>query len=168
MGIFMCQFYFKQGFPKVADIQKTFHRITGLKVKLYSNVYMDELMTNGRDLMYHLLEKSEDRRWDSLNETYFVCSGFNDVYLDYLNPANKTLDLKYGAGKSNTYFYDAMMKTMQEVGGVTYRHPPFEEITDDSIEQFLEPYQPHTPFWMRIRKWDEMSDFEKERFLFNP
>ncbi len=162
MGIFAHQFYFKQGLPKVADIKKAFHHITGLDVQFYSIVHINELMTDEKDLLYHIRES----RGNVIHAPYFSCLNFNHVYLGkYMHPGDKAFYLEYGGRKSNKYFYHAMIKTMLEVGGATYtNHIHLENETDECIEQFLEPYRPHTPFWMRIRTWDEMSDFEKERF----
>lgn len=161
MGIYAHQFYFKQGLPKVADIQNAFSNITGLKMQFYSIAHINELMTNGEDLLYYIRESRER----VLETPYFSCSGFDNVYLDdYMNPGDKTFYLEYGAGKSNKYFYHAMIKAMLEVGGITYTNHFHTEDTDAHIEQFLKPYQPYEPFWMRIKKWNEMSEFEKERF----
>lgn len=165
MGIYAHQFYFKQGLPKVADIQDTFYNITGLEMQFYSIAHINELMTDNKDLLYHLRKKSEETSWVAINAPYFACPGFNNVYLgDCINPGDKTFYLEYEAGKSNKYFYHAMIKTMLEAGGATYTNHWDRENTDEYIEQFLKPYQPHTPFWMRLKKWDEMSDFEKEYF----
>lgn len=161
MGITTHQFYFKQGLPKVEAIKETFFRITGLRLQFYSMVRINELMTENEDLLYHIRESRER----IIQAPCFSCSDFNRVYLgDYMSAGDKTFYLEYGAGKSNKYFYYALIKAMLEVGGATYTNHCATEHTDEYIEQFLEPYQPHEPFWMRLKKWDEMSEFEKERF----
>ena len=165
MGITTHQFYFKQGLPKVEAIKDTFFRITGLSLRVYSIAHIDELMTNDKDLLYQLRKNEEETNTVVINAPYFSCSDFNRVYLgDYMSAGDKTFYLEYGAGKSNHYFYYALIKAMLETGGVTYKNNYITDDTDEYIEQFLKPYQPHEPFWMRLKKWDEMSEFEKERF----
>ena len=161
MGITVHRFYFKQGLPKVEAIQETFFRITGLRLQFYSIVRINELMTENSDLLYHIRESGAR----VIQAPYFSCSGFHDVGLeDYMKPGDKTVCLVYGVGKSNHYFYYALIKAMLEAGGLTYKNNYITDDTDEYIEQFLEPYQPHEPFWMRLKKWDEMSEFERERF----
>ncbi|MGH1338666.1 MAG: hypothetical protein ACRBFS_21310 [Aureispira sp.] len=166
MGIYAHRFYFKQGLPKFKTIKEKFQEITGLNVQFYSIIHMEELITDSDDILYHLNKKREESNISSINAPYFSCSGFNHVYLDYMNNDNKTFYLEFGIGKTSKYFYQAMIKTMLEIGGQTYTNhiAPDEEENDAFIEPFLETYHAHESFWKRVKPWDKMSQFEKDYF----
>lgn len=165
MGIYRHSFYFEKELPKIQEIKDKFKEITGLILGYYSVAYPKELMTEAADLLYHLNEIYTG--WSSvrINSPQFTCCEFENVYLgDYMQPKSKSFDLEYGMGSPNLYFYKALIKTMLELGGRTVRHSYYSQEADFEIENYLEPYIPCERKWKCIRKWNEMSDFERLSF----
>lgn len=167
MGLYAHRFYFEFGLPKVKPILEKFHEITGLTAQFYSIVHLEELMTDDDDILHYFNRRRQESRSVGINTPYFACKGFDHVYLeDYVDISQKTFYLEFGGGKVNKYFYRAMIKTMLEIGGQTYKnHVVWEEETDEFIQQHLEPYHPHEPYWKQVKPWDSMSEFEKNRFI---
>ncbi len=165
MGIRGHRFYFKQELPKVDEIKKKFHEITGLRLRFYSVAHVDELMTDADDILYHLNKRREETSDVVINAPHFACGDFEDVYLDdYMRPETRSFYLKCGIGMESLYFFDALIKTMLEIGGHTFRYSYYPHEEDLDIDNYLEPYNPHERQWKRIKKWDEMCDVEKACF----
>lgn len=167
MGIYAHRFYFKDGLPPVKVVTEKFQEITGLRIQFYSIAHIGKFLTDSSDLLYHLRKVNDETNSVAINAPYFSCPGFNRVYLgDYLGEGDKTFYLEFGVGSGSLYVYRALIKSMLEVGGLTYTNhiAPDEEETDAFIQPYLEPYNPHDREWKQIRRWAEMSDFEKASF----
>lgn len=157
--------YFKQELPKVSDIREKFQEITGLDLGFRSEAYPDELMTDTDDLLYCLEKRHKETRYSVIDTPYFSCEDFEDVWLgNYMRPETRSFYLEAGVGMKSMYFFLALIKTMQEIGGRSFRHShyPHEEGLD--IDKYLVPYHPHERKWKRIGKWNEMCDVEKAAF----
>lgn len=157
--------YFQNGLPSVKDVKQKFQEITGLKLQFYATAHLRELITDTGDMLYKLRNVYEETGGNVINFPYFTSPGFDKVYWeDYHSNWERTFCLDFGGGKESFYFFQALVKTMLECGGRTYPHyfELDEEESDAYILPRLEPYHPHERRWKRIRKWDEMSDFEKQ------
>lgn len=166
MGIYAHQFYFKNGLPKVKEIKDKFYEISGLKLEYTPVVFLDRL-TNDQNAILRYWEKSiKESNKVYIHSTHFSCEGFTDIYLeDYMGPDSKTFYLEMGIRAKNMYFFNALVKTLHEIGGRTYtNHNHDAKETDEFIEQYLEPYHPHERNWKRIKVWSEMSEVEKAAF----
>ena len=179
MGICSARFYFKEGLPKVYRIREKFKELTGLEVSLLTYLHLNELITERRQIAYHFYKSEETRDYIdseqfegdakkirkglmSTGYVYFSCSSFHKIHLDYVE--EKSFYLEYGIPDSKSYFSEALIKTMLEIGGKLYSYsisPPEEEHV---VEDYLQPYHPHEERWKKIKKWDELSDYEKSLF----
>jgi hypothetical protein len=180
MGLRANRFYFKDGLPKVSAIKDKFTEITGLSVSLQTTLFLSELVTDRRAIT-HNLSKSQDilnrissddfegdktearRDVTGLGRSVFYCASFNSVQLgDYQE--EKSFYLETGIDNESLYFFEALIKTMLEIGGHSYNHHISPPDAEHVIADHLESYHPHEKRWKKIKKWDEMSDSEKAFF----
>jgi hypothetical protein len=166
MGIYAHSFYYKERLPKVDEIKKKFLEVTGLQLGYHSIVEVNDLATEHDDILYAIMKAKEEpvnRR--PLGNPRFTCEEFDTVYLDdYVQPLSRSFSIVCGIRTENMYFFNALIKTLLELGGFTYTyycHPP---PADLAIDKHLEPYHPHDREWKRIKKWNEMCDVEKAAF----
>lgn len=165
MGIYANRFYFKEKLPLVSDIKHKFYEITGLRLRFYSAVHLDELMTDSEDILYQLNTSKERNNLLIVDGPCFTCEDFDKIYLgDYMQPQTKSFYIECGIRTKSRYFFWALMKTMHEVGGYTFDYHCYPHEEDLDIEPYLEPYNPHERKWKRIKKWNDMSEVEKAIF----
>lgn len=179
MGIYVERFYFKEGFPKVRSIKKKFTEITGLHLDFKVDLHLTELITDDREIAYRLNQSQEklnyifsskfegdkreaQRDLTSLGQPYFSCLSFDAVQLEYLE--ENSFYLECSLGVKSLYFFKALMKTMLELGGQDYNYSSPSDEDGHVIEDHLDPYHPHVKRWKAIKKWNEMSAFEKSSF----
>jgi hypothetical protein len=79
---------------------------------------------------------------------------------DFYN--DKSFHIEYGIGSGNMYFFLAFIKTIYEIGGHGYDY--YHQGEHLEAEDFLKPYHPHEKRWKNIKRWNEMSDYEKAGF----
>lgn len=165
MGICGHRFYFKQELPKVSTIKEKFHEITGLRLQFYSLLNLNELMTDTDDILYYLKARREETNSRVIDHPYFACENFDNIYMAYNSPPEiKSFSIEGWIGMKNMYFWWALIKTMHEIGGHTFRYNTYPYPEDLDVDQYLEPYHPHEREWKQIRKWNEMCDVEKAGF----
>lgn len=165
MGIYGHRFYFKEELPKISEVEEKFYEITGLQLRYYATVHLEELMTDAEDILYHIRKKRSETNYVVVNSPSFKCEGFEDVYLgDYMQPDTRSFYLECGIHVKSMYFFLALIKTFHELGGQTFRYRTYPHQEDMDIEKYLEPYHPYHREWKRIKKWDEMSDVERAGF----
>jgi hypothetical protein len=159
MGIYGNRFYFRQGLPKISKVQEKFKDITGLSLGFTSDIYLKEIVDNRDDIIYQL-NNSQDK--PGISTPYFSCSGFDDAGMADYSVEENSFQIEYGS--KNLYFFYALIKTMYELGGLHFRHYTYPAEKGINIEDHLEPYNPYDREWKRIKKWDEMSEMEKDSF----
>lgn len=165
MGIYTHRFYFREELPKVSTIKEKFHEITGLCLQFYSLVNQNELMTDTDDILYYLKARREETNSRVIAHPYFACENFDNIYMDHnALPEIRSFSVAGGIAMESTYFLFALIKTMHEIGGHTFRYTTYPYPEDLDVDQYLEPYHPHEREWKRIRKWDEMCGVEKAVF----
>jgi len=165
MGIYGHQFYFKERLPDTAELEKKFHEITGLDLSYHVVAYIDELVTDEDDILYHIRKKMDETNYVVLQNPRFFCKGFDYIYLsDYMRPETRAFYIECDIGTESMYFFFALIKTFLELGGYTLNHSYYPPQEDLDIDQYLEPYHPYERKWKRIKKWTEMSDWEKAAF----
>lgn len=180
MGIFMHRFYFEQGLPKVKSVQEQFTQITGLKLNYTAEIYLKKIVDNREDIIYHINrsedewsfaktkkfegEKSKIEGKPVIEEAFFSCEGFDSIYIGEGTVQEKSFGTEFNGRCKDFYFFDAFNKTMNELGGRTFNYNTYPYPKDLEVEKYLEPYHPHEREWKRIKKWAEMSEFEKDVF----
>lgn len=165
MGIYAHRFYFEKELPEIKEVKKKFFEITGLRLRYYSLAYPDELLTESGHLLHQLNKTATAWFNASIDSPQFACEEFENVHLgEGMAPESKSFYLEYGIGSPNLYFYKALIKTMLELGGQTFKYSFYPHEPDLEIEKYLKPYFPHERKWKCIKKWNEMSDLEKISF----
>lgn len=183
MGIYGHRFYFRDGLPKVRAIKEKFFEITGLKLGFTADVYMKELIPESDDIAFYLHRSQEERDYifspefegdkveaqrdlHRVDTPYFSCDGFSEISLgEHISAGGKSFHIECGIRQKSMYFFFALIKTMLELGGHTYRYSTYDHEADPDVEEKLEPYLPHERFWKRIKKWDEMCAVERAAFI---
>lgn len=180
MGRFMHRFYFENGLPKISAIELKFTQITGLKLRFITNIHLNNIVEDSDDILYYINRGSDEISYSKSRQfsgdrkeiyqhvrkigyTFFECKGFDSIYIDDLIQ-EKSFSVYFGGRVKSFYFFWALEKTMYELGGrkFTYNTHPYPE--DLEVKKYLEAYHPYEREWKLIKKWAEMSDFEKERF----
>ncbi len=179
MGIFAHRLYFGQGFPKVRLIEEKFNEITGLDLGFVVNLHLNELTAVKREIANSLnqsLEKLDyifssefkgdtteaQRDLTTLGRPYFYCFPFDEIQFEY--PQETSFYLECSLSVDSLYFFEALIKTMLELGGRTYKYSSSSNEIGHIIEDHLEEYNPQDEKWNKIKKWDKMSDIEKSKF----
>jgi hypothetical protein len=161
MGIYGIRFYFKQGLPKVSVVKEKFKAITGLSLSFISEINLKNIVEDRADIIEQL-HKIENK---SYPETpYFYCEDFNKAWIGEYSVEENSFAIEYGIKSPNLYFFDALIKTMHELGGLKFAFHEYPCPKDLNIDAHLEPYNPHEREWKKIKKWADMSDLEKSTF----
>ena len=184
MGIYGSRFYFKEGLPNTRDVQEKFNEITGLELHFTTDLYLRKIADNEEDIIYHINRNKDEIAFSNSAEfdgdnaqilkenprlatPYFHCPGFDDAGLADYSVEEKSFQIEYGTRSESLYFFNALRKTMYELGGLNFKYSIYPVRKDLIIEDYLTPYHPHDREWKSIKKWEEMSDFEKADFKSN-
>lgn len=180
MGIYGKRFYFKQGLPDIEIIEQKFLEITGLEIEFKVTIWLNRLMTDRDEISSQLAKDREtvkyifssefqgdktkaQRALNVFSNPCFYCEGFDRIKLgDFVK--EKSFHIEYGIGSESMYFFNAFIKTIFEIGGLSYDYHDYHQGKDPEPEEYLEPYYPHQKQWKNIKKWSDMSDYEKAEF----
>ncbi|WP_162555724.1 hypothetical protein [Reichenbachiella versicolor] len=180
MGIFAHRLYFKNGFPKVRLVQEKFLEITGLELSFIVDVHLNEITTKKSEIASSMSQsvKERDRIFSpdfqgdqmeaqkdltSIGRPYFYCFPFDEILLDEY-PEETSFYLECNLSTNSMYFFEALIKTMLELGGRTYTYNSSSNDPGHVIEDHLEEYNPDNEHWTSIKKWEETSDIERAKF----
>ena len=177
MGICVANFYFKEGLPKVTEIQEKFYALTGLRVYLNVGLNLVDFPISEREVVHKLhrdfeeWEKSFDppsdfknqqqkrAKLNSMEGIFFSCYDFGTIGVEYQTKHNITFE--YGINESGSYFSESLIKTMHELGGRDFVDSNMWQ--EEHIEEHhLEPYLPHEKRWKKLKKWEEYSSLMKK------
>ncbi len=163
MGIYGHRFYFKEGLPTVKAIKEKFLEITGLRLNFEAYLHLDKLITDQDDIIDNLTTIDNSRGFLQINTPYFSCADFSSISLgDFIE--KNSFHIECGIRAESMYFWHALIKSILEIGGHTFKYHYYPYEKDLVVENYFEPYHPYERKWKRIKKWAEMSEFEKAAF----
>ena len=165
MGIQGRRFYFHNEIPKVNTIKDKFEEITGLQLEYMPCLDLNQLVTDNEDFLILLEQSIKGDNAHIRRRPHFSCEDFDHVYLDdYMIPSSKSFYLICGIQIENMYFFNALSKTLLELGGNIFRYSIYPHEEDLNIAEYLEPYHPHDREWKQVKKWHEMNSVERAGF----
>lgn len=165
MGIQAKRFYYHNEIPKVNTIKDKFEEITGLQLSYTPCLELNELVTDDEDYLILLEQSIKGKHTHIRKYPHFSCEDFDPVYLgEYMSPSSKSFYLQCGIQIENMYFFDALSKTLLELGGKVFNYYIYPHDEDMNIEEYLEPYHPHDREWKNVKKWREMNSVERAGF----
>lgn len=172
MGVISERLYFRQGFPDIRDVKKKFHELTGLRLTFSTELSLNQLTHDEQEISYRMFHSGfgeqssgNGNEFHKLGWQYFSCKGFDHLYIGENAPIEeKSFYLECSGATRSLYFFTALIKAMLELGGNVYRYNVSPPDPGHVVDDFLEPYHPHDREWKKVRKWEDMSAFERADF----